>query len=239
MLPVRPHSPPITLAIDTGHARCGCAISDSSKSARSKSAGSKSAGSDHVTSLVVELERGHAEIIVSQIEALLAKAGLAYSDIGRLSTTTGPGSFTGLRVGLSVVKALGLALKVPVLGVPTLVALSLGGPEKQEFLVLVDARRDEFYLQRFSSPGIPANDIQIISRGHLTDEIGPEELVIGTGGEVAADLCGAIAIGGRFVDMAALAEFAAVADIARFPPAPLYIRGPDAKPQLAARLVRQ
>jgi tRNA threonylcarbamoyladenosine biosynthesis protein TsaB len=96
-----------------------------------------------------DIATGHAELIFTRLAALLARNGLGYGDVGRVVTTTGPGSFTGLRIGLSAARGLGLARGIPVIGVPSLLALSLavGGPST----VLLDARRGEAYFQ--TSPG--------------------------------------------------------------------------------------
>ena len=69
---------------------------------------------------------GQAERLFPALAELLARAGVAYADLTRIAVTTGPGSFTGLRIGLSAARGLGLALDIPVLGVPSLLALSLG-----------------------------------------------------------------------------------------------------------------
>jgi tRNA threonylcarbamoyladenosine biosynthesis protein TsaB len=103
-----------------------------------------------------EIATGQAELIFIRIAELLARNGLGYPDLTRVVTTTGPGSFTGLRIGLSAARGVGLARGIPVIGVPSLLGLSLSvaGPST----VLLDARRGEAYFQMFSGPGQPLTD---------------------------------------------------------------------------------
>ncbi|MGV3651411.1 MAG: tRNA (adenosine(37)-N6)-threonylcarbamoyltransferase complex dimerization subunit type 1 TsaB, partial [Devosia sp.] len=162
------------------------------------------------------------ERILPAIAGLLASHGLALRDLGRIGVTSGPGSFTGLRIGLSAARGLGLGLGVPVLGIPTLIAISLSGPETGLFTVLIDARRDEAYRQRFSGPGIAADRPGLLPMTDARALVGSDEPVLET----------------PFCDIAAVARFAADADPEAFPPEPLYLRGADAKPQERARIAR-
>jgi tRNA threonylcarbamoyladenosine biosynthesis protein TsaB len=170
---------------------------------------------------VDEIATGHAELIFGRIADLLGRNGLGYADLDRVVTTTGPGSFTGLRIGLSAARGIGLARGIPVIGVSSLVALSLGadGPAT----VLLDAKRGEAYFQTFAGPG------QLMTEGDLVP------MVIAQ----AAIVPGTALITSPFVDIAALARFGAVLDPAGNPPEPNYIRDADAKPQTAARIERR
>ena len=167
-----------------------------------------------------EMLQGQAERIIPAIEALLARTGLAYASLQRIAVTAGPGSFTGLRIGLSAARGLGLALGVPVLGIPSLLALSLGQPGPTS--VLLDARRGEAYFQRFSAPGIPASEPSLLP----IDEAR------------ASVLDGDTLVVSDKVDMAALARFAAAADPALYSPEASYVRSADAKPQDKYRVAR-
>jgi tRNA threonylcarbamoyladenosine biosynthesis protein TsaB len=171
-----------------------------------------------VDTSVDDIATGHAEIIFERIGALLHRNGLGYADLERVVTTTGPGSFTGLRIGLSAARGLALARSIPVVGVSSLVALSLtaGGPSS----VLLDARRGEAYFQPFSGPAQPLAAGALLP---MTEALGRVE------GEV---------ISGPFIDIAALVRFGADLDPLLHPPEPNYIRDADAKPQTAARIAR-
>ncbi len=171
-------------------------------------------------SIIEDIAIGHAERLFGCLETLLARNGLAYSDLGRVASTTGPGSFTGLRIGLSAGRGIGLARGIPVIGVPSLLALSL--PIAGPALVLLDARRGEAYVQGFDAPGHP---------------IGPARLVPAAEAEALVPP-GTTVLRSPFVDIIAMARFAAMADPSAFPPEAAYVRDADAKPQTAARLVR-
>ena len=170
---------------------------------------------------VEDMATGQAEAIFGRIAELLDRNGLGYGDLDRVVTTTGPGSFTGLRIGLSAARGIGLARGIPVVGVSSLVALSLGaeGPST----VLLDARRDEAYFQIFAGPALPTTAAELVP------------MVIAQ----AAVVPGTTLITAPFIDIAALARYGATLDPAGNPPEPNYIRDADAKPQTAARIERR
>ncbi len=98
--------------------------------------------------------RGHAEALPAMVAAVMAAAGLGHRDLGRLAVTIGPGSFTGLRVGLAFVRGLAHGLGLPVTGVGTLAALAAAvPPDDTPILAAIDARRDELYVQPFAADG--------------------------------------------------------------------------------------
>jgi tRNA threonylcarbamoyladenosine biosynthesis protein TsaB len=176
---------------------------------------------DAVDTLVEDMAQGQAERIFPAIAELLQRNGAVYRDLNRIAVTTGPGSFTGLRIGLSAARGLALALGIPIVGVPSLTALSLR-TECDLTAVLLDAKRGESYVQNFSGPAIPIDAASILPSDAARARI-----------PVGAEL-----ITSPIVDIAALARFAATADPAQFPPDATYIRGADAKPQDGARIPR-
>ena len=176
---------------------------------------------DRVTTFVEDMATGQAERLFPALDELLAKAGVTYADLTRIAVTTGPGSFTGLRIGLSAARGLGLALDIPVLGIPSLLALSLVA-RCDAIAVLLDARRDEAYFQAFSGPAIPIGEPLLLPMDEARRRVPPD----------------AETFTSPYVDIAALARFAATADPSRYPPEATYIRGADAKPQEKFRVAR-
>lgn len=196
----------ITLAIDTAAPRLQLGLL-------------RTDGSTDVS--VDDIATGHAELIFERIAALLARNGLDYAALDRVVTTTGPGSFTGLRIGLSAARGIGLARAIPVVGVSSLLALSLSqdGPST----VLLDARRGEAYFQTFAGPGQPMTEGDLVP------------MMIAQ----AATVPGTALISSPFVDIGLLAQYGATLDPTSNPPEPNYIRDADAKPQTAARIERR
>jgi tRNA threonylcarbamoyl adenosine modification protein YeaZ len=173
-------------------------------------------GDGSVRTLIEDMPTGQAE----RLFPALGELGVVYPELTRIAVTTGPGSFTGLRIGLSAARGLGLALNIPVLGIPSLLALSLGaaGPAA----VLLDARRDEAYFQSFSGPAIATS----------------EPLILPMADAQARIPAGAAILTSAYVDIAAVARFAMSADPEQFPPEAAYIRGADAKPQEKFRVAK-
>ena len=83
-----------------------------------------------------------AQTLLEDVDALLRQAGAHPSDLGRLAVGLGPGSFTGVRIGLAVARGLALSLDVPGAGVSTLAALAAGAPGA---VPVVDAKRREVF----------------------------------------------------------------------------------------------
>lgn len=198
---------PITLAIDTAAPRLHLALALTD---------------GRVDALIEDIAKGHAEILFDRLDQLLARNGVRYEQVERVAVTTGPGSFTGLRIGLSAARGLGVARQVPVLGIPSLLAISLAvgaGP----VAVLLDARRGEAYFELFPAPGLAGD--------------GPRLLPIDAArAAIPAD---ARLIESPFIDIAAMARFAAQADPDAYPPHASYVRDADAKPQDASRIPRR
>ncbi|WP_449393774.1 tRNA (adenosine(37)-N6)-threonylcarbamoyltransferase complex dimerization subunit type 1 TsaB [Devosia riboflavina] len=199
--------PPITLAIDTAAPRLQLALL-------------RADGTTDVS--VDDIATGHAEILFDRLADLLARNGIGHADVERIAVTTGPGSFTGLRIGLSAARGLGLARKLPVLGIPSLLSLSLGiasGPVN----VLLDARRGEAYFQAFSAPGVAETEPMLLPIEDARSRVVP----------------GVTLIESPFVDLAAMVRFAGSANPLAYPPHAAYIRDADAKPQDAAKVPRR
>lgn len=176
--------------------------------------------------------RGHQEAIAPLTAEVMAQASLAFADLDRIGVTIGPGSFTGLRVGLAFAKGLGAALAIPVVGVGTLAALAEPLGPGLVFAV-IDARRGQVYLQAFSDgrPLMAPDALEVATAAARVAELsgGRDAVLAGSGAGLLADLMpGARLVSAPACDPAAVARLAA-AQINPPSPRPLYLRAPDAR----------
>ncbi|MDN3548511.1 tRNA (adenosine(37)-N6)-threonylcarbamoyltransferase complex dimerization subunit type 1 TsaB [Mucilaginibacter aquaedulcis] len=104
----------------------------------------------------------HAEVITLFIEELVTAAGLIYDDLDAIAVSSGPGSYTGLRIGISTAKGLCFALNKPLIAIETLEAMAYGVLNNEEIVVdkntllcpMIDARRMEVYCALFKNEGV-------------------------------------------------------------------------------------
>ncbi|MCZ8193368.1 tRNA (adenosine(37)-N6)-threonylcarbamoyltransferase complex dimerization subunit type 1 TsaB [Brevundimonas sp.] len=192
---------------------------------------------EHGTILAARHElmaRGHQERLGELVRDVAAEAG-GFDGLGRITVTVGPGSFTGLRVGLAFALGLGAALDRPVLGITTLAALagSVDSPGDASaglpVLAAIDARRGEVYAQAFAGgrPSGAPEALTLEAALDLARTLGPAALV-GSGAPLLAGACPAAAI--QALAAPAPAGLVAAARRADQPARPLYLRAPDATP---------
>jgi tRNA threonylcarbamoyladenosine biosynthesis protein TsaB len=108
--------------------------------------------------LYLDAGRGHSEVLLPALEKLFLMTGLTTERIGLLVCTTGPGSFTGVRIGVSTIKGLALATGKPIVGVSTLEALAMTVyPSRRLICPILDARKNQVYagLYRLAPDGLP------------------------------------------------------------------------------------
>ncbi|BCH64789.1 tRNA (adenosine(37)-N6)-threonylcarbamoyltransferase complex dimerization subunit type 1 TsaB [Agrobacterium vitis] len=223
----------ILLAIDTAGVDCAVGLYDSDLD-RMLAARSETIG------------RGHAEKLMGMIDAVLDEASIALPSIERLAVTIGPGSFTGIRVGLSAARGLALALSVDIVGISTLGVLAAAERRRGgavAVLAAMDAKRDEVYVQGFAPDAAALGEARVVPVDAFRD-MAAEFARHGTG-RVTGSAC-------RLLENDAAGEGEAVADhfpmedIARLgavaqasgKPKPLYLRGPDVKPQAGFAVAR-
>lgn len=171
------------------------------------------------------MARGHQERLAPLVQDLMGQAGLSFDQLDRIGVTVGPGSFTGLRVGLAFAKGLSAALDRPAIGIGLLEALAEGLSGR--VAAVLDAKRDQVYLQTFVE-GRPETSPRVLSLTEARTELAvfrPTSLV-GTGGELM-DLPDVTLIAADHADPVAIARLAARKPLA--PPMPLYLRAPDAR----------
>lgn len=175
------------------------------------------------------MARGHQERLAPLVDELVREAGIALSEVDRIGVTRGPGSFTGLRVGLSFAKGLGFALGRPVAALGTLEALA-AGPAGVTAAV-IDARRSQVYVQAFRDGEAltPPEALSVEDAIELLRPLRPVRLV-GSGSDLLSHAFpDAQSIPAASVDPVALASLTAAAPEPLAPVEPLYLRAPDAK----------
>jgi tRNA threonylcarbamoyladenosine biosynthesis protein TsaB len=224
------------LALDTALAACSAAVLDT-------------ADGGIIASESLAMTRGHAEALMPLVARVMQTSGLAFRDLDRIVVTTGPGSFTGMRVGIAAARGFGVATKVPVVGVTTLSAYAapyLGTDDRSPVIVVIDARHAHVYLQAFAPGG----------RTLIAPRIAPLSEAVRAASEAASHIVGSAAqlvaaglaqtaprpmtVDARDApDIAWIAQMGAVAPDSQTPPKPQYLRAPDAQPQNAAQLPRR
>jgi tRNA threonylcarbamoyladenosine biosynthesis protein TsaB len=175
------------------------------------------------------MARGHQERLAPLVQELMAEAAIAFAALDRIGVTRGPGSFTGLRVGLAFAKGLGFALGRPVVGVGMLEALATGAPGT--VAAVIDARRDQVYVQAFRD-GAALGPPEALTMEDATARLRPlnPARLTGSGAPLLAEAFPEALIDPRAgADPVALAVLAAAAPAPSGPPTPLYLRAPDAK----------
>jgi tRNA threonylcarbamoyladenosine biosynthesis protein TsaB len=177
----------------------------------------------------VEMERGHAEALAPMVDDTIRESRLSFGAIDRLAVTTGPGTFTGQRVGLAFMRGLRIALKRPLTGVTTLTAMQEAAKAQTGLALaaaLHDARRGEVYLEIAGTPAVLpfADAIAVLM------PIQSGLALAGTAAEQAkVFLADATLSTIRQPDALWVARLALVLPADDAPPAPLYLRAPDAK----------
>jgi len=209
----------LILAFDTTAAACSVTV------ARNAAA---------LASARIAMDQGQAELLLPLIERTMAEAGVAYADLDRIAVTIGPGSFTGVRVGLSAARALGLAAQKPVIGINTLEVLAAAVPACERFrhravLAAVDTKRGDLYVQVFSTEGDALGSPAAIPPADIAAWlIETDVCVIGDGAAQAASVVrGAkVSAGDPLPDALVLARLAATRAPDARGPLPLYVLPP-------------
>jgi tRNA threonylcarbamoyladenosine biosynthesis protein TsaB len=219
------------LAVDTALGACSAAVLDSE------------------TTLAHRLEamdRGHAEALAPMVEATMREAGIAFSALERLAVTTGPGTFTGQRVGLAFMRGLRIALKRPLIGITTLNAMcaaAMAETDCRYAAAIHDARRSEAYLAIVAGDEtlliptlVSLDDAATIIATNLS--AGQIIALAGTAAERMEKDLAAKGFATRFSsirqpDALWVARLGLKAATPKDAPVPLYLRAPDAKLPMA------
>jgi len=197
------------------------------------------------------LERGHAERLTPMIGAVMAEAPFGFPEVARLIVTTGPGTFTGQRVGIAAVRALSLATGAAVGALSSLSVMAYTATHEissdiagKVLAVAVDARRGEIYFQAFAGPDLaPLGPPELTTPAAAAAWLGTYDMVaVGSGGEMVAEAARGLGhsvvarLGSLEPDVRFIPDGAVVPKTEL--PRPLYLRPPDAKPQDGAALAR-
>lgn len=233
------------LAFDTSMQACSAAVLIDSKPA----------GEVVAAHRFEAMSQGHAERLLPMIGEVLDEAGLDISDIDRIAVTRGPGSFTGVRIGVATARALALATGAEAIGESSLRVIAADYLEQSEsltaeaFAIAIDARRGQVYFQLFAGlePRSEPLALSPCDAARLLP-LGQRVTLLGSGGALLieaaeASLRGALSLapfrdGNPLPRAAALARLARHLPSATAPLSPLYLRPPDAKVQTGYALDR-
>jgi tRNA threonylcarbamoyl adenosine modification protein YeaZ len=224
----------ILLAIDTAASLCAACIYDA-------------ATGREVGREVLDIGKGHAERLIGVVDSALGQAGITYKDLDRVGVSIGPGSFTGVRVGVATARGFALALGIPAMGVDTLEALASEAQAKfpdRAVLAAIDGRRGDLYGAVHGPDGVILSTPAAISVAEAVSLADRRDAALAGNG---ADAILAAAEGktpfdtglrGATADIACYARLAAAREATGDKPRPLYLRGADAKPQSGFALAR-
>lgn len=180
------------------------------------------------------MTQGHAEALMPMIERVMAAAHITYFNLDRIAVSVGPGSFTGLRVGIATARGLAMASHKPALGVTTTQSLAMGVPEAertQNILVVIDSKRNDVYAQVFGPAGQKISEIANVGFEALSAWCpdGPL-LVVGDAAARTVEVLGAratVSSAATVCGIDALGRIAATQTIDPQGPMPVYVRAPD------------
>src|SRR6202521_3847989 len=186
------------------------------------------------------MRRAHAEALMPLIARVIKEAAIAFAALDRIAVTTGPGSFTGLRVGLSAARGIALAANKPVVGLTTLTAYAaplVSQDGEHPVISAIDARHDHVYLQAVSGNGSSLIRPRVAS---IEEALGAARFgaphLVGNAAQILADRWPAQAPPPFKVDALPAPDIAWVAWLGAAvspntaPARPFYLRAPDAKP---------
>ncbi len=196
------------------------------------------------------MQHGHAAALVPMVQDILSAAGTSFDALDLIAVTTGPGSFTGIRTGLSAARAFGLAHNIPVIGFTTLEVLARqtlaqkdtpsppAVPDFESLCVLIDSRRPEVFFQFFGPDGAPRSAPDMSPPDAIIFPENEKVLLVGDAVHNAAEKCAIPLTYATFLPLTIDPEFLSALAAYDFlemrgrgqtppPPAPFYLRPPD------------
>ncbi|NOY13412.1 MAG: tRNA (adenosine(37)-N6)-threonylcarbamoyltransferase complex dimerization subunit type 1 TsaB [Deltaproteobacteria bacterium] len=140
-------------------------------------------GEQLVAESLLNVRSTHSEKLLKQIDLLLTETGWRVSDLDLLAAVVGPGSFTGLRIGIATVKGLAQALDKPVVGISALQMLAMNLPlSPAPICVFMDARKKEVYSQLFNwtdDGPVPLDEARVLPPERLLEQLEGEVALVG------------------------------------------------------------
>lgn len=219
---IRPKLTNFVLSIDTAGPACQAVVSD---------------GLRIISEQSVTMLRGHGEALIPMVEQVLADASITYDELDRIGVTVGPGSFTGMRVGLAAARGFSATLNIPVVGIGSLEALArsdrLDSGAEAVRCVAMDARNGLVYGQRFNADGGALEPAAVMADLVFAASVTNGARLVGPATTIIAALVRStgkrITLGStvQVPSTAALAELSAAGDVTQVPK-PLYLKPADA-----------
>ncbi len=199
---------------------------------------------------LVRQQRGHAETLMPMIVDVMGEAAVTYDTLTAIAVTAGPGTFTGLRIGVAAARGLALASRKPLVPISTLEAIA-GAAIDQELvpadcdrglMAAMDARRGQVYAQVFDCAGTMLSEAAALAAPAAAALCtGGVAAVVGSGAHLLVPFmtAGTVAVGDVPPDASTVARLAAArtpqpADTVR----PVYLRAPDAVPRATNQATR-
>src|ERR1051326_463622 len=224
------------LAVDTALDACAAAVLDTERR-------------DLVASETQPMTRGHAEALMPMVARVMDAARLEFADIDRIAVTIGPGSFTGVRVGIAAARGIALAAGQPAIGLTTLAAFTaphVAAGFAGTVVPVIDARHGQVYLQVFGPGGraVMAPRLAALREAVEAARTRAPALITGSAANLVAaewpaDEPSPKLVAASAPEIAWVARLGAAAQEDRALPKPLYLRPPDARPQDAARIAQR
>jgi len=221
------------LVIDTASTLCAACIFDTDASIERGRA-------------VLDLGKGHAEHLMSVVEDAMQKAATAFPELGAIAVSVGPGSFTGVRVGVSAARGFALALKIPAIGITTLEAIAAEARDRfgaRKVMTAIDAGRDEINAAIYDENGMGILPPAVMNLQRAVELVSLYSVLIAGSAarRIADDARSELATGceASTADIGVYARIAASKPTGTDRPKPLYLRDADAKPQAGFVLPRQ
>ena len=196
----------------------------------------------------IAMDRGHAEALLPLIDRVVSQLPDGFASLDRVAVTVGPGSFTGIRIGIAAAKAIGLVAEMPVVGVSTLVALAaphVGISQTGVVVSAIDAHHGNVFVAAYVAGGRSLLTPRLLSVRDAVRQIGAGPVLLtGSGAQLLAIEAWTVGLAAEVVGDLVAPEINFVARLgmlvipAQAPAKPVYLKAPDAKPQEGGRVQR-